>query len=115
MTFGSSKGQDNYEKIFDCEDCGACCRCYPIFASEADAVREPRIEDNGIRIDQFQGTDQVAYRIFPLANKSGCAFLQENQLCRIYESRPDICRRFESGSEQCIRARERVGIGRSKS
>ena len=26
--------------IYDCENCGACCRCFPIFASEADAARE---------------------------------------------------------------------------
>jgi Fe-S-cluster containining protein len=39
-----------------------------------------------------------------------CAFLNEDQLCRIYATRPDVCRRFEAGSEQCIEARARAGI-----
>jgi Fe-S-cluster containining protein len=30
--------------------------------------------------------------------------------CRIYASRPEICRRFEPGSEDCQSARGRIGL-----
>ncbi|MBK1877520.1 YkgJ family cysteine cluster protein [Pelagicoccus mobilis] len=97
---------------FDCTDCGACCRCYPIFASESDAAREPEIEKVGVRVEQFLGKEETAYRLFPLARVEGCGFLKQDQLCRIYDTRPEVCRKFTAGSEQCIRARERVGVGR---
>lgn len=103
--------EDEGSEGFDCTDCGACCRCYPIFASASDAEREPLLKERCVRVDDFLGKGEVAYRMYPLAHTEGCAFLGENQLCGIYASRPEVCRRFESGSEQCIRARERVGIG----
>lgn len=100
------------EEVFDCTDCGACCRCYPIFASEADAEREPLLKERCVRVDDFLGKGEVAFRMYPLANTEGCAFLKSNQLCSIYDSRPDVCRRFKAGSEQCRRARDRAGVGR---
>ncbi len=102
------------QEEFDCTDCGACCRCYPIFASAQDAEREPQLKERCVRVDNFLGKGEVAYRMYPLANTEGCAFLGANQLCGIYESRPAVCRSFESGSEQCVRARERVGIGSNR-
>ena len=97
---------------YDCENCGACCRCFPIFALESDAEREPKIREAGIRCDDFLGEKgKVAYRLHPLPFLDTCAFLKEDQLCRIYESRPEVCRRFEPGSDQCLEARKRVGVG----
>lgn len=107
-------GQDCIEgsEEFDCTACGACCRCYPIFASERDAEIEPRIKERGVRCDDFLGKGLVAYRLYPLLNTDGCAFLGVDQLCRVYETRPEICRSFEAGSDQCVRARARVGVGK---
>ncbi|WP_345785693.1 YkgJ family cysteine cluster protein [Pelagicoccus sp. SDUM812002] len=101
-------------EVFDCADCGACCRCYPIFASARDAEREPLLRERCVKVDNFLGKGEVAYRMYPLANTEGCAFLGSDQLCRIYGSRPELCRRFESGSEQCRHARNRVGVGRGR-
>lgn len=102
------------ETVFDCTDCGACCRCYPIFARESDVRREPEIARVGVKVEQFLGKDETAYRLFPLARGNGCGFLGADQLCGIYETRPEVCRRFSAGSEQCIRARERVGVGTTR-
>ncbi len=95
---------------YNCLDCGACCGCYPIFASESDADREPKIKDEGILVENFLKTDRQAYRLYPLPFLKACPFLAETKLCRIYETRPEVCRKFEVGSEQCIRARARLGI-----
>lgn len=95
---------------YDCTACGACCRCFPIFASPADAKREPRIQVETRRIEPHLATGHKAYQLFPLPFQERCAFLQSDQLCQIYTTRPDVCRRFEAGSPQCIEARERVGF-----
>lgn len=99
---------------FDCTACGACCRCFPIFASTQDARREPKIESETRKLEAHLSTDDKAYQLYPLPFQESCAFLKEDQLCRIYRTRPAVCRRFEAGSEQCIEARERVGIGQNK-
>lgn len=100
------------DEVFDCTDCGACCRCFPIFASAGDAEREPKIKERGVYCEDFLGEKgRVAYRLYPLLNTKGCAFLQENQLCSVYATRPGVCRIFEAGSDQCVRARARVGVG----
>lgn len=97
-------------KIYDCENCGACCRCFPIFASEADAARAPAIREEGRKLESYLATEDKAYQLHPLPFLESCAFLKEDQLCRIYKTRPEVCRRFEAGSPQCIEARARVGI-----
>ena len=95
---------------YDSENCGACCRCYPIFALESDSAGEPRIREEGVRCDDFLGEGgKVAYRLFPLFRKEACVFLKEDQLCRINDTRPDACRTFEPGGEQCREARRREG------
>lgn len=99
------------EDIYDCENCGACCRCFPIFASKSDAEREPTIMEEARKLEAHLATEDKAYQLYPLPFHERCAFLKEDQLCRIYETRPEVCRRFEAGSEQCKEARARVGIG----
>jgi Fe-S-cluster containining protein len=96
---------------YDCTQCGACCRSFPIFASETDAVREPAIRQEARALPEYIQTEDKAYQLFPLPFHSRCPYLKEDELCRIYESRPSVCRRFEAGSEQCIEARRRQGIG----
>ena len=97
-------------EIYDCENCGACCRCFPIFASEADAVREPAIRRETRNVEPHLASERKAYLMHPLPFLEQCAFLKEDQLCRIYATRPSVCRRFEAGSDQCKEARERFGI-----
>ena len=59
---------------WECQKCGACCK----FA--------------GYFIEGFDRGDKV------------CKFLTENNICSIYESRPDICstRPFEISDEQAF-------------
>lgn len=98
------------EALYDCENCGACCRCFPIFASESDATREPSIRQQGRKLEEHLATEDKAYQLHPLPFLTSCAFLKEDQLCRIYATRPSVCRRFEAGSAQCQEARARVGV-----
>lgn len=96
--------------VYDCTQCGACCRCFPIFASRSDAEKEPRIKKESKLLELHMQAEGRDYRLFPLPFLERCPFLKDDQLCRIYETRPLVCRRFEAGSEQCIEARGRMGI-----
>ncbi len=98
---------------YDCMACGACCRCFPIFASATDAQREPRIQRETRKLEDHLVTEDKAYQMYPLPFLEQCAFLKDDQLCQIYETRPAVCRRFEAGSAQCIEARQRKGIGKN--
>lgn len=91
-------------------DCGACCRCFPIFATEEDAGQEPKIKEEGIQVKKFSKSDRVAYQLYPLPFLEACPFLKEDKLCRVYETRPEVCRKFEPGSDQCIEARRGLGM-----
>lgn len=96
--------------IYNCENCGACCRCFPIFTNEAGAVREPAIRRETRKVEPHLASERKAYLMYPLPFLQQCAFLKEDQLCRIYATRPAVCRRFEAGSDQCKEARIRLGI-----
>ena len=94
---------------YDCTNCGACCRCFPIFAGAADADEEPRIKAEARKIEAHLASADKAYQLFPLPFLEQCAFLRPDRLCSIYATRPQVCRRFSAGSPQCIEARQRTG------
>ncbi|MBL8822070.1 MAG: YkgJ family cysteine cluster protein [Planctomycetia bacterium] len=93
--------------VFECDGCGACCRTFPIYVTEADAILEPRIHQEGCR-----NTNSTRYPItlFPLPFHEACCFLDSEQRCAIYSTRPGICRELAAGSEQCQQARQRQGL-----
>lgn len=101
-------------EVLDCTGCGACCThmvsppflCLdddeefaalktrrPDLAAELVADIERRIRD-GDRTDD-----------------APCTWLDPGTMrCRHYEDRPEICREFEMGSEDCLAHRGREGI-----
>ena len=95
---------------YECDGCGACCRTFPIFASRTDAEREPRVAAEGRLLAAQHETAEWAYRLYPLPFLSACTFLKADDRCDIYATRPDVCRAFAAGSEQCQEARRRQGL-----
>jgi uncharacterized protein len=95
---------------YDCDLCGACCRSFPIYVSESDAEREPRIRREGKELAAHLQTDSWRFQLFPLPFQHACTFLALDDQCTIYPTRPDVCRRFDAGSEQCQEARCRSGL-----
>lgn len=90
--------------------CGACCRTFPVLVSIGDSRREPRIEAEACPIEPWNRTSEWEFRLHPLPFSRGCLFLDENDSCSVYKTRPDVCRIFDAGSEQCSEARGRVGL-----
>ncbi len=94
---------------YECDFCGACCRTRPVFVSEADAVREPRIRSEGSVIPLWMQTPAWVHRLFPLPFHEACCFLDAQNRCTVYSTRPEVCRDFRAGSEACQEVRARQG------
>lgn len=90
----------------ECSRCGACCRTFPIFASRDDADREPRIVQESVLLPVHLRDDRWTYKLYPLPFHERCCFLAPDGRCDIYPTRPDVCRAFVPGGEQCRQARE---------
>jgi Fe-S-cluster containining protein len=95
-----------------CDKCGACCCTFPVFVSINDIRREPRLKAAVVAVAPWESRQGADFQLHPLPFLNGCQFLdQDSKLCRIYETRPDVCRRFEAGSPECQEARARIGLG----
>jgi Fe-S-cluster containining protein len=94
----------------ECDGCGACCRTFPIFAADADANRERRIAAEGRSLPSHLATERWRFQLFPLPFHDTCCFLDAGSRCTIYPTRPDVCREFAAGGEQCQAARSRIGL-----
>lgn len=95
---------------YECDLCGACCKTFPIFASEEDARREPRIERESKRLADHLAAPTWRFQLYPLPFLEQCCFLDAEKKCDIYASRPDTCRTFAAGDAQCQEARRRQGL-----
>lgn len=100
---------------YDCRACGACCFTFDVLLSECD---RDRFEKSAALVSltvlyrpagasgawRFMRREQPAQRCAALAGELRSCY------CTIYEDRPDLCREFEAGSEDCLQARRQHGI-----
>jgi len=94
----------------ECDKCGACCQTFPVLVSLSDAMREPRIKQCAIELPEHLKQPSWDFKLHPLPFHRGCCFLGGDDLCTVYETRPDVCRTFEAGTEECAEARARLGL-----
>ena len=101
-------GCSRWEASLDCLDCGACCRAayHSVTVDPQDPVvrlHPGYIEDRGSYLEIRRSGDRCA------ALEGGAA-PDQPYTCAIYLGRPETCREFELGSENCLIARRRVGL-----
>jgi Fe-S-cluster containining protein len=87
--------------------CGRCCRALIIEVSALDALREPRIADEGSPIHDYAIADGkptrtgevIGYilnrRATPDDPEPRCVFLRDGNRCDIYDTRPTLCRAYD--------------------
>lgn len=81
----------------DCTKCGNCCRSLGVYVTENDTERIATTTHISVDellstiIDQDAAKDVGEWGVF---NSSPCLFLQDDNLCQIYENRPDSCRAY---------------------
>lgn len=95
--------------VYDCDQCGACCRHLIIECEHADALREPRIAAEAKLMDGHGKIPLVdaAWRLNGEKTDNGfpCVFLGADNRCGIHATRPHVCVNFQAGSDQCQQAR----------
>lgn len=90
----------------DCRTCAACCR--GAFAQVSISPQAPIISRHPELVRLRDGSFELARR------DDRCAALErEGELwsCTVHPDRPRTCREFEAGSERCLAARARLGLG----
>lgn len=90
------KAENIHNEVFsemDCLQCANCCKSIPPIVSKRDSKRIAA--HLGMRISEFEQTyirmDEDGDRVFI---QSPCAFLEDDNRCRIYEVRPAACRAY---------------------
>ncbi len=88
----------------DCETCGACCVANAVVLDDEDLARFRA----GGREDLVARTrKRGGVRMLPLLRTKPKPCVHLNNLrCTIYEVRPNMCRDFPAGTEQCLTSRE---------
>ncbi len=98
---------------FDCRRCGACCLTFDVLLTpgEADEFAD-RAALRSLTV-LYNGPFFPPPRFMRREADGKCAALAGGLgdcACTIYEDRPNLCRVFEAGSDDCIEARARLGI-----
>ena len=85
-----------HEEVFqeiDCLDCANCCKCIPPILNEMDikkaakflGMKPSNFKNQYIRIDEDMDMVMIS---------SPCPFLENDNKCSIYDSRPRACREY---------------------
>jgi Fe-S-cluster containining protein len=101
--------------VESCEGCGACCQSLPAppykVIVTADGRMEPSPRGVAADVERLRAAPPEALEIRRLRLESGrnygpcCWFDQSSRQCGWYEYRPEVCRVFERGSEDCVLVR----------
>ena len=101
-----SSPQNGTAPVFDCQSCGACCSYsaeWPRFSTENDAQLD-RIPEKYVAAN-LSGMRCEGVRCSALSGEIG-----KSTACGIYDVRPDVCRACMPGDEECLMARQALGL-----
>jgi uncharacterized protein len=103
---------------FDCQACGACCHQFDVLLApaEEDAFEaNPHLRGLTVLHRLSSGMElRFMKRAGDASSSEGrCAALGGELgacTCTIYAQRPHLCAEFEAGSDECIKARKKMGF-----
>lgn len=104
----------NQLTVLDCSNCGACCREMnaPPFYSHSGDDESWNVLPEHLKREVNERIDAICDTV---PDGSPCCWLDlETMKCRHYEWRPDICRDFELGGEDCRRIRKHYSISETQ-
>lgn len=100
----------NAAPIYECDQCGACCRQPIIEIDWLDVTREPKLKEVAAPCRLMPGdTEQDRQYILACGAGMPCRLLAGNR-CSIYPTRPNCCVAFEAGCELCQESRAAEGL-----
>ena len=101
--------------LYKCDKCGACCKGTVIVdADYLDTRREPRLLEAEVgpsKVDQRALEEDGKVVLLACGLDKPCSFLDSDNRCAIYPTRPNACVAFEAGSQQCQNARAELRLG----
>ena len=106
---------------YECDCCGACCQGRLIvLAEQLDLLREPRLlsaddHRSDWSLEQALSDLDDPGRCLLIAGPNSCQFLNCENRCTIYPTRPIDCVAMQAGDEQCQEARRAAGLPRLQS
>lgn len=101
---------------YECDQCGACCQGHLIVEADwVDLAREPRLLEadrhrTGWPIEKVLEDLEEPGKAMLLALGRRCPFLDGENRCEIYPTRPAVCVAMEAGDEQCQQCRREAGL-----
>ena len=102
-----------------CKQCGKCCHAFGITLAIEDMNREPRLWDVSVPIHKVGNPKTRAFMAekkhpWAIGGKvslgSPCPFLTAENLCGIYETRPQICREYPENGGKCIKEKQDASL-----
>src|SRR5208337_2575374 len=81
-----------FQKPWPCQRCGKCCVVLPM-APDLIINNRNKFQRKVIEEHPFE-TSPGHYMLSIITDDMNCVFLTKNNLCAIYEDRPEICRKF---------------------
>ena len=97
-----------HEPMYECDGCGACCRTKLVDVFDEDLLREPRLNEHMTKLREPGIDFEIGY--LNCLRNGACPFLDDENRCSIYPTRPVACVVFPAGSEECQEARRTFDI-----
>ena len=93
---------------YECDGCGACCRTKLVDVFEENLLREQKLGPQMQPLREPGLDGEIGY----LTGLSGgaCPFLNGDNRCGIYPTRPVVYVFFPAGSDDCQEARQTFGL-----
>jgi len=103
---------------YACDNCGACCKGHLIVETDSlDVLREPRLIDadphhRGKTVLRMVDEIENHFKAVLIACGADrpCPFLNAENHCGIYPTRPNCCVGLQPGDEQCQEGRAAEGL-----
>ena len=93
---------------YECDGCGECCRRKLVDVFEEDVLREPRVGEQMSPLREPGLDGEIGY--LNCGSGGSCFFLDGENRCSIYPTRPVVCVLFPAGSDQCQEVRREAGL-----
>jgi uncharacterized protein len=119
----SPESADRTTPAWDCQACGACCASpwkgngYVVVGDEEPRLRRLGVPTVTLRYGGPTGIGELVEKLAMVRDEAGRFVCTQFDgpiggpcSCRIYEERPQPCRRLEVGSAGCRDARRRLGF-----
>ena len=96
------------EMRYECDGCGECCRQKLVDVFEEDILRESRVAEQMLPLREPGLDGEIGY--LNCGSGGNCFFLDGDNRCSIYPTRPVTCVLFPAGCDQCLEVRRSAGL-----